>query len=124
MTQIIYGNPPSKSNCYRIARNRLIKSAELRQYETAFILQCLKYRNKNIAEHFELYVDVYYPDARADLDNVFKCMLDCLQKVNAIKNDNKCVKIVAQRFIDKKNPRIEFEIKLKPPPLNGQAKQS
>jgi Holliday junction resolvase RusA-like endonuclease len=37
--------------------------------------------------------------------------LDCLQKVKAISNDNKCIKIVANKFLDKLNPRIEFEIK-------------
>jgi len=29
---------------------------------------------------------------------------------NAIKNDRNCVKIVAEKFIDKFNPRIEFEL--------------
>lgn len=60
--------------------------------------------------YFELYVDVYYPSGRADLDNSLKIILDSLQKAKAIKNDNKCVKIVAQRFIDKKEPRIEFKL--------------
>jgi len=33
------------------------------------------------------------------------------QMAKTIKNDNKCVKIVAQKAIDKDDPRIEFEIK-------------
>ena len=41
---------------------------------------------------------------------MFKIILDCLQKVNAIKNDNNCVKITAEKFIDKIKPRIEFTI--------------
>lgn len=60
---------------------------------------------------FELYVNVYYPSNRSDLDGALKCLLDSLQKVGAIKNDNKCVKIVAQKFIDKERPRVEFELK-------------
>ena len=44
------------------------------------------------------------------LDNSLKIILDCLQKVNAIKNDNNCIKIVAQKFIDKDRPRIEFKL--------------
>ena len=28
----------------------------------------------------------------------------------SIKNDNLCVKIVAEKFIDKDNPRVEFKI--------------
>jgi Holliday junction resolvase RusA-like endonuclease len=48
---------------------------------------------------------------RPDLDNIFKVVLDMLQSCNAIANDRNCVKIVAQKFVDKKEPRIEFTIK-------------
>lgn len=34
----------------------------------------------------------------------------CLQHCKAIKNDNNCVKIVAQKFVDRDNPRIEFKL--------------
>jgi Holliday junction resolvase RusA-like endonuclease len=37
-------------------------------------------------------------------------VLDAMQKANVITNDNKCVKIVAEKFIDKVNPRIEFKL--------------
>ena len=113
-TQTIYGTPPSKSNSYRIitlnGHGSLCKTKALEQYENGFYIQCNKYRNKNIKGYFEIYIDVYYPSQRADLDNSLKCVLDCLQKVKAIDNDNKAVKIVAQKFLDKKNPRIEFKI--------------
>ena len=36
--------------------------------------------------------------------------MDCLQTCKAIKNDRNCVKIVANKFIDKLNPRLEFTI--------------
>ena len=71
-----------------------------------------KLRGVMIDGFFEFYVDVYYPSARSDLDNSLKVILDSLQKTKTIKNDNKCVKIVARRFIDKKEPRVEFEIKV------------
>lgn len=114
MRQTIYGNPPSKSNCYRIitlaGHGSLAKTKALNQYEKDFYIQCNKYRNKNIEGYFEFHVDVFYPSQRADLDNSLKLILDCLQKVKAIKNDNRCVKIVAQKYLDKKEPRIEFEL--------------
>lgn len=114
MKQVIIGNPPSKSNCYRIIQlgghASLGKTKALKEYEKSFYLQCNHYRNANIEGLFELYVDVYYPANKADLDNSLKCLLDCLQHVKAIPNDNKCIKIVAQKFIDKTNPRIEFKI--------------
>lgn len=119
--QVIHGNIPSKSNCYKIitfkskdsnkSHASLGKTKSLTQYEKDFFIQCNKYRNAAIDEYFTLEVDVYYPSQRSDLDNCLKVLLDCLQKVNAIKNDNKCVRIVANKFLDAKNPRVEFVIK-------------
>ena len=107
----IYGNVPQKSNSYRIGDKRLFKTTALTAYESKFYLQMGVYRNLNIQGFFEFYIDVYFPSMRSDLDNALKVCLDCLQKGNAIKNDNRCVKIVAQKFIDKNNPRIEIHIK-------------
>jgi Holliday junction resolvase RusA-like endonuclease len=115
MKQTILGNPPSKSNCYRVitinGHGSLCKTKALAQYEKDFYIQCNHYRNKGITGYFEIYIDVFYPSQRSDLDNSLKCVLDCLQKVKAIENDNKAVKIVAQKFLDKANPRVEFLIK-------------
>jgi Holliday junction resolvase RusA-like endonuclease len=55
-------------------------------------------------------MDVFYPNRRSDIDGSLKIVLDCAQKVNAIKNDNLCQKIVVRKFLDKANPRIEFVI--------------
>jgi Holliday junction resolvase RusA-like endonuclease len=116
MKQTIFGNTPSKSNCYKIItlgkHASLAKTPALKQYENDFFIQCNHYRNANIKGYFEFYVDVFYPSQRSDLDNSLKVVLDCLQKVKAIDNDNKCVKIVAQKFLDKLNPRIEFRIEV------------
>ena len=113
--QVIQGVVPSKSNCYRIItlgnHASLAKTPALKKYEESFTWQCSKYRNANIDTTFEFYVDVYYPSKRSDLDNSLKVILDSLQRINAIKNDNNCIKIVAQKFIDKENPRCEFIIK-------------
>ena len=65
----------------------------------------------NIKGLFELHLDVYNSSQRNDLDNSLKGTLDCLQACKAIENDRNCVKIVAQKFVDKVNPRIEFTIK-------------
>lgn len=119
--QVILGTIPSKSNSYRIITFKskdkskehasLAKTTALRKYEEAFFMQCGKYRNYNIDELFTIEVDVYYPSQRSDLDGCFKILMDCLQKIGAIKNDNKCTRIVANKFIDKDNPRIEFTLK-------------
>lgn len=117
---VIKGNTPSKSNCYRIVTKKsregkwhgsLSKTARLNKYEKDFFIQLPpSLRNLNIDGYFEFHIDVYYPSQRADLDNSLKVVLDCLQKTKTIKNDNKCTRIVANKALDKDNPRIEFEI--------------
>lgn len=113
--QVILGSVPSKSNQYKITtiagHASLGKTKTMKEYEKKFYLQCGAYRNKNIQGFFELYVDVYFQSNQPDLDNSLKGLLDCLQTVNAIKNDRNCVKIVANKYIDKMNPRIEFTLK-------------
>lgn len=110
----IRGNIPSKSNCYRIITLRghgsLCKTKALKEYEDTFFMQCGHYRNLNIDKYFEYHVKVFYPSMRSDLDNHCKIALDAMQKASVIKNDNLCVKIVAEKFIDKVNPRIEFKL--------------
>lgn len=112
--QIIYGSVPSKSNCYKIVtlsgHGTLAKTAAMKLFEDKFYLQCGAYRNRNIQGFFELYADVYFQSNQPDLDNSLKGLLDCLQNCRAIKNDRNCVKIVANKFVDKNNPRIEFTI--------------
>lgn len=112
--QVVTGNTPSKSNTYRIitigGHASLAKTKALKEYEDAFYMQCGKYRNLNIDKFFEYHCRVYYPSMRSDIDNSLKVQLDCLQKTNSIKNDNLCVKVVAEKFIDKENPRVEFKI--------------
>ena len=110
----ILGQMPSKSNCYRIIKvaghSQLKKNSVLTAYENSFYMQVGEYRNLNIEGFFEIYVRVYYHSMSSDLDNSLKGLLDCLQYTKTIKNDNKCVKIVAEKFIDKTNPRVEFRI--------------
>lgn len=112
--QVIYNNPPSKSNSYRIitinGHGSLAKTDALKKYEKDFYLQCGAYRNKKIKGFFELYIDVYFSSNRPDLDNALKSTLDCLQMCKAITNDRNCVKIVANKFIDRIRPRLEFTL--------------
>jgi Holliday junction resolvase RusA-like endonuclease len=109
MIQIIYGICPSKSNSYKIGPKGFYKSDSLKAYETKFYIQC-KERDKLIKGYFALYLKVFYPSERSDLDNALKVVLDCLQHCRVILNDNRCTRIEAEKYLDKKNPRIEFEI--------------
>lgn len=113
--QVIYGSVPSKSNLYEIikinGKSSMRKSRTMKEYEEKFFLQCGVYRNRCIKGFFELYADVYFQSNQPDLDNSLKGLLDCLQGCNAIRNDRQCVKIVANKFVDKRNPRIEFTLR-------------
>ena len=110
---VIYGHVPSKSNQYQIiklgSKTTLGKTKTMREFEDKFFLQC-SYRNRKISGFFELYIDVYFQSNQPDLDNALKGTLDCLQTCKAITNDRNCVKIVANKYIDKLNPRIELTI--------------
>ena len=108
--ETIIGTVPSKSNGLRFIGGRTYKSKAITDYEKTFWAQCIKYRYKGISKPFELSLNVYYPSRRSDLDGSFKIILDMLQTCGAITNDRNCTKIIAERFIDKLNPRIEFRI--------------
>ena len=112
--QTILGQAPSKSNSYKIiniaGHAKLGKTAATKHYEDSFYIQVGPYKGLNIEGYFELHVRVYFTTMSHDLDNSLKIILDCLQYTKTIKNDNKCTRIVADKFIDKNNPRIEFRL--------------
>lgn len=105
----IYGQPPSKSNAYKIitigGHASLCKTQATKDYEQTFFMQC-PLRNKDISHRFKLTLDVYFSSDRPDLDNALKAVLDCLQACKAIRNDRLCSEIVARKLIDKEQPRI------------------
>lgn len=110
----IYGDVVSKSNQYRIIKigghASLKKTDAVKKFEQSFFLQN-SLRNVFIEGFFELYVDVYFSSNRKDLDGAFKLLLDALQADRTIKNDRQCVKIVANKFVDKVKPRIEYTLR-------------
>ncbi|SFG13004.1 RusA family crossover junction endodeoxyribonuclease [Prevotella sp. KH2C16] len=111
---VIHGQCPSKSNSYHVVtlhgHGSLAKRKVLKEYERAFFIQC-PLRDRMIQGYFEMHIDVYFTSQSHDLDNTLKIVLDCLQACRVIKNDNRCVKIVARKFIDKADPRIELELR-------------
>ena len=109
----ILGQVPSKSNGYKIGNNRLYKSMELKEYEERFFWQyaaATARQIETIKDKFAIEIFVYFQSNRSDLDNSAKIILDCLQNCKAIENDRLCHKLTMHKFIDKDNPRIEFEI--------------
>jgi Holliday junction resolvase RusA-like endonuclease len=107
----ILGQVPSKSNGYKIGNNRLYKSVQLKEYENFFQQQISSQLTEIITIPFEIWINVYFQSNRSDLDNAAKVILDCLQNFGVIENDRLCCVLVMRKFVDKINPRIEFEIK-------------
>lgn len=112
--QVVHGNPPSKSNCYRVVtingHGAMAKQKMLKKWEQSFFMQMGVYRGAMIRKYFILEIDVYFTSQRSDLDNALKAVLDCLQACKAIENDRWCVEIRARKFVDKYDPRVEFTI--------------
>lgn len=120
--ETIQGQVVSKANNYQVGNNGhgkryIIKSDEIRRYERTFCSQCRIYRGRMIDGSFTLFVAVFERSTRYDLDNALKTILDCLQMTKAIANDNQCVRIVAEKRIDKFHPRIMFAIQEHEPRL-------
>ena len=114
-TEIIYGQVIAKANSYQAVPDgqggrRIIKNDEIRRYEKSFLSQCKVYRNRYISHPFRLVVKVFESSSRYDLDNSLKTILDCLQYAHAIKDDNLCIGINAEKVVDKRRPRIEFKL--------------
>ena len=114
MKEIIFGQVVSKANNYQVGDSggskHIIKSPELKEYERSFIRQCKIYKDKLISAPFRLIIDVFESSTRYDLDNALKTVLDCLQYAKAITNDSLCHGIQANKHLDQRCPRIEFEI--------------
>lgn len=122
ITETIFGQVVSKANNYQVGNNQhgsryIIKSPEIRAYERSFCRQCKIYKDKQIDGRFTLFIAVYESSMRYDLDNALKTILDCLQYAGAITNDNLCAKIVAEKRLDKNNPRVVFAIQEHEPRL-------
>lgn len=113
--ETIHGKVVGKANNYQDVPDgqggrRIIKNKAVRDYERSFCSQCELYRYANIDDVFTLHVRVYLPCMACDLDNAIKTILDCLQYVHAITDDNKCMRIDAEKHIDARRPRVEFAI--------------
>lgn len=69
-----------------------------------------QYSGPILEEDIEMDVSLYFPDRRRrDVDNYHKLSLDSLEEI-VYKNDVQIVKMTIEKFIDKKNPRIEIII--------------
>lgn len=70
-----------------------------------------KNRSKYLAANrYHLTVRAYRSENRGDVDNFVKTVQDALQDAGVIADDCQIDSISAEKFLDKANPRIEFEL--------------
>ncbi len=114
----IPGQCPAKSNSYKIVTKNghasLSKQPCLKAWEEAFVWRCPLRGTKTsplIKIPFRIDLDVYFRSKANDVDNCLKIVLDTLQRdCHVIANDNLCAEIHVRKFVDKDNPRIEFQL--------------
>ena len=102
--------PPSANVYWRLFRGRNVVSAEARAYKNdAAWLARAAGMAEPLTGDVALTVRWYRERKAGDLSNRLKILEDALQGV-AYVNDSQIVRIVAERYDDKRNPRVEVEV--------------
>jgi len=111
---VVYGQPPSKSNGYKIRSKpfaSLYKTKALKKYEDDFFAQTPgAYRNQKWSEPMIVTLHCFFKTKAPDLDNAAKAVLDCIQSAGVITNDNRVYELHMTKAIDKDRPRVEIII--------------
>jgi Holliday junction resolvase RusA-like endonuclease len=100
---------PSANRYWRNFRGRMVVSAEARAYKESAAWLAKAAGMEPITGDVSVTLRVYRQAKRGDLDNSIKVSLDSLIGV-AYADDSQIVRIVAERYDDKRNPRVEVEV--------------
>jgi crossover junction endodeoxyribonuclease RusA len=114
MLHLVLPEPPSANRWWRKWKNRMVLSDEARAYKEgvwAHVLTRRRFprRQPLWAGPVEVTLDWYRSRKAGDLDKRIGVALDALQGVVYV-NDNQIVRLVANRYDDKQNPRLEVTI--------------
>lgn len=102
--------PPSANRYWRNFRGRTVVSGEAKAYKDAAAwLARAAGMDEPLTGNVALTVRWYRERKAGDLSNRLKILEDALQGV-AYVNDSQIVRIVAERYDDKRNPRVEVEV--------------
>lgn len=101
--------PPTVNHMYRRARGHLALTPEALAFRHAVRMIAMVQDVRPITGPVAVFVDVYRPRRRGDLDNVLKAVLDALNGV-AYRDDEQVEEIHAHRYEDKRAPRVEIAV--------------
>ena len=101
--------PPTVNHMYRRARGHLALTPEALAFRHAVRTIAMVQDVRPVTGPVAVFVDVYRPRRRGDLDNILKAILDALNGV-AYRDDEQVEQINAQRYDDKRAPRVEVSV--------------
>ena len=109
MITLILPYPPTVNHMYRRARGHLALTPEALAFRHAVRMIAMVQGVTPITGPVAVFLDVYRPRRRGDLDNILKATLDALNNV-AYADDDQVQQIHAVRYDDKRAPRIEVSV--------------
>lgn len=101
--------PPSANRYWRQGGGRIYVSEEARSYREEVSLICYQQQIKPMIGSLSISINVYRAQRRGDLDNFLKVAIDSL-KHRCYEDDDQIVQLIANRYDDKHNPRLEVTI--------------
>lgn len=101
--------PVSANRYWRNFRGRMVVSAEAKAYKEQVAWIARAAGVEMLTGDVSVTMRVYRQAKRGDLDNSLKVSLDSLIGI-AYADDSQIVRIVAERYDDKRNPRVEVEV--------------
>lgn len=109
MTSLVLPYPPMVNHIYRRARGHLSLTPEALAFRHAVRMIAQVQGVQPISGPVAVFLDVYRPRKRGDLDNLLKAVLDALNGV-AYGDDEQVTRIEANRYDDKRAPRVEVHV--------------
>ena len=109
MITLVLPYPPTVNHMYRRARGHLALTPEALAFRHAVRMIAMVQGVTPICGPVAVFLDVYRPRRRGDLDNILKATLDALNGI-AYRDDQQVEQITAVRYDDKRAPRIEVSV--------------
>ena len=109
MITLVLPYPPTVNHMYRRARGHLALTPEALAFRHAVRMIAMVQGVTPLVGPVAVFLDVYRPRRRGDLDNLIKATLDALQSL-AYHDDQQVEQITAVRYDDKRAPRIEVSV--------------
>jgi len=109
VTTLVLPYPPTVNHIYRRARGHLSLTPEALAFRHAVRMIAMVQAVTPILGPVAVFLDAYRPRRRGDLDNILKATLDALNGI-AYRDDDQVTEIHAQRYDDKRAPRVEVSV--------------